>query len=205
MNSTIPFRLPYPPNALEPVLSEKQMLLHDNLAAGYVKNFPAMQAGVASAASQGEMALREQLRSLSFQGSGYVLHNVYFANMAPVGTGGSPGPNTQQLLSRQFPSINAFQTTFIDAANATEGPGWAVWGWLPATSSAYVLEMEEHNNKTIAGIIPILVLDVWEHAYLLDYGTNKAEYTAAWWKLVNWQDVEYRVDMAMQGKLPMLA
>lgn len=205
MNQTNLFRLPYPTNALEPIISEKALTLHETLAAGYNKKFPVMQAGVAGAVSQGEMALREQLRSLSFQGSGYVLHNVFFANMAPEGTGGSPGASTQQLLLRQFPSMNAFQTTFLSAANATEGPGWAVWGWLPATESAYVIQMEEHNNKTIPGIIPMLVLDVWEHAYLLDYGTNKAAYTAAWWKLVNWQDVEYRVNMARQGNMPMLA
>lgn len=205
MNQPLPFRLPYAPNALEPTISEKTMVLHDTLAAGYVKNFSAMQAGVPAAVSQGDMPLREQLRSLSFQGSGYVLHNVFFANMAPEGSGGTPGPDTQQLIATQFPSMNAFQAAFITAANAVEGPGWAVWGWLPATSSVYILQCEEHNNKTIWGIIPILVLDVWEHAYLLDYGSNKAAYTAAWWKLVNWHDVEYRANMARQGQLPVLA
>lgn len=204
MDQTLPFRLPYPPNALEPVLSEKAMLLHDSIAAGYVKNFPIIQAGVPEAVSKGDMALREQLRTLSFQGSGYTLHNVYFANMTPQGTGGNPGPLTEQLISTQFGSVGVFQKAFLSAANAVEGPGWAVWGWLPATSAVYLLQAEEHNNKTIWGIIPILVLDVWEHAYLLDYGTNKAAYTAAWWSLVNWQDVEYRAGMAMQGKLPML-
>lgn len=200
----LPFRLPYAANALEPIISEKTMRLHDSLAAGYTKNFPVIQAGVPEAVSQGAMPTREQFRTLSFQGSGYVLHNVYFANMAPQGTGGAPGPVTRQLISAQYPSIGAFQAAFLGAANAVEGPGWAVWGWLPATSEPYILQCEEHNNKTIWGILPILVLDVWEHAYLLDYGTDRDAYTAGWWKLVNWQDVEYRANLAGQGKLPML-
>ncbi|MCL1963735.1 MAG: superoxide dismutase, partial [Firmicutes bacterium] len=199
MEQTLPFPLPYAADALEPIISQRTMELHDALAAGYANNFPAAQAGVPAAVNQGEQSLREQLRTLSFQGSGYVLHNVYFANMAPAGSGGAPGPNTMRLVTQQYPSLTAFQHTFLGAGNAAEGPGWAVWGWLPATSKPYILQCEEHNNKTIWGIIPMLVLDVWEHAYLLDYGSNRAAYTAGWWQLINWDDVEYRVTMALQG------
>lgn len=202
---SLPLALPYPADGLEPVISEKTMVMHDSLAQGYRAQFPEIQAGVAAAATQGAMPLREQLRTLSFQGSGYVLHNVYFANMAPIGMGGEPGPNTQTLIASLYPDMSAFQTAFINAANAVEGPGWAILGWLPATSRAYLLQCEEHNNKTIWGIIPILVLDVWEHAYLLDYSTKRADYTKAWWQLINWNDVENRVNAAIAGKMPMLA
>lgn len=205
MEQTLPFPLPYAVTALEPVISAAMLSLHDTLAAGYASTFPKIAAGVPAAVAQGDLPLREQLRTLSFQGSGYVLHNVYFANMAPAGQGGAPGPATQRLIAQLYPSMTAFQNAFLAAGNATEGPGWAILGWLPATSQPYILQCEEHNNKTIWGVIPILVLDVWEHAYLLDYGTNRAAYTAAWWQLINWEDVEYRVTMAMQGKLPMLS
>lgn len=204
-NQALPFRLPYPVNSLEPIISTQTMQLHDTLAAGYVQDFPVIQSGVPGAVAQGTLPLREQLRTLSFQGSGYVLHNVYFANMAPLGTGGAPGPETQRWIQMLYPSMDAFKTAFLAAANAVEGPGWAILGWLPATASPYILQCEEHNNKTIWGIIPALVLDVWEHAYILDYGANRAAYTAAWWNLINWADVEYRVKLAMEGKLPMMA
>lgn len=205
MDQTLPFPLPYAVNALEPVISSATLQLHDTLAAGYATNFPAIQNGVPAAVSQGQQALREQLRTLSFQGSGYVLHNVYFANMVPIGQGGSPGKATEQMISMLYPSLSGFQTAFLTAANAVEGPGWAVLGWLPATMQPYLLQCEEHNNKTIWGIIPILILDVWEHAYLLDYGTNRASYTSNWWKLINWNDVESRAAGAVQGKLPMIS
>lgn len=206
MSQSLAFPLPYAPNALQPVISEQTVLLHDQLAAGYATRFPTLQAGVPAAVTQGEPALREQLRTLSFQGSGYTLHNVYFANMTAPGTGGLPGPETERLVARMFSSMADFQRALIMAANAVEGPGWAVFGWLPATSSPYLLQCEEHNNKTIWGIIPILVLDVWEHAYILDYGANRAGYTAAWWSLINWRDVESRAVFATQsGRMPMLA
>lgn len=204
MNKSLPFQLPYAANALEPIISEKTVLLHDSLAAGYANQFPQVQAGVPAAVTQGQMPLREQLRTLSFQGSGFVLHNVYFANMAPPGTGGVPGTMTMRLINSQYPDLVSFQKALLTAANAVEGPGWAIFGWLSATSKAYLLQCEEHNNKTIWGIIPILVLDVWEHAYLLDYGSNRSAYTAAWWNLIDWQDVEQRVNLAMQGRFPML-
>ncbi len=199
-----PFQLPYAPNALEPVLSQSAVLLHTSLAEGYARGFPETQAGVPAAAEQGGPPLREQLRTLSFQGSGYVLHSVYFANMTSPGQGGSPGSATMRLISETFRDLAAFSRAFLNAANAVEGPGYAIYGWLPATSRAYLLQCESHNNKTIWGFIPLLVLDVWEHAYLPDYGTDRAAYTAAWWQLVNWPDVEYRAAMAMAGKLPML-
>lgn len=201
---TLPFALPYAANALEPVLSEKAIRLHDTLAAGYTQQFPIIQAGVPATVPQGAMPLREQLRTLSFQGSGYVLHNIYFANMISPGAGDSPGQATTQLIGMLYPSIDAFKTAFLAAANAVEGPGWAILGWLPATEQPYLLQCEEHNNKTIWGFLPLLVLDVWEHAYYLDYGTNRAEYTRAWWQLINWDDIEYRVNAAMQGMMPML-
>lgn len=206
MNQPLPFPLPYAPSALQPVISENTVMLHDQIAAGYAAKFPVIQAGVPAAVSQGELALREQLRTLSFQGSGYTLHNVYFSNMIAPGTGGTPGATTQSMVAQRFSSMNDFQKAFINAANAVEGPGWAVFGWLPATSSSYLLQCEEHNNKTIWGIIPILVLDVWEHAYILDYGATRAQYTTAWWSLINWQDVENRAIAAIQtGSMPMIA
>jgi len=202
----LPFPLPYAASALEPLISQKTVVLHDTLAAGYVQQFPAVQAGIPEAAGQGPMALREQLRTLSFQGSGYTLHNVYFSNMNAPGMGGQPGATTRSLIARMFPSQTEFQKTFISAANAVEGSGWVLMGWLPATGSPLILQVEAHNDKTVWGIIPILVLDVWEHAYILDYGANRAGYTAAWWNLINWNDVESRANLAMEsGQMQMIA
>ena len=107
-----PFQLPYAPNALEPVLSQSAVLLHTSLAEGYARGFPETQAGVPAAAEQGGPPLREQLRTLSFQGSGYVLHSVYFANMTSPGQGGGPGSATMRLILETFRDLAAFQRAF---------------------------------------------------------------------------------------------
>ena len=121
VNQPLPFPLPYPANALEPVLSQRTVALHDSLAAGYMRQFPVVQSGVPAAVLSGEQALREQLRTLSFQGSGYVLHQVYFSNMTAPDIGGAPGPVTRQMIAQLYPSVPDFQKAFITAANAVEG------------------------------------------------------------------------------------
>ncbi len=203
MSKELSFVLPYPANALEPVISSRALEMHFQLARGYAAKTPVIEAGIAAAAESGENALRAQLRDLSFQSSGDVLHRVFFANMRPEQKATEPHDNTLALIKGAFADVAEFKQVFTTAAKAVEGPGWTVLAWHPGYSRLMPLNVEKHNDKSISGAIPVLVLDVWEHAYMLDYGIQRPQWVDAWWKLVNWNDVERRVVAALNGALPM--
>jgi len=80
-----------------------------------------------------------------------------------------------------------------------EGVGWGVLAVDPLTGELRILQVEKHNVLMTAGLVPVLVIDVWEHAYYLQYKNNRAEYIKAWWNVVNWDDVDRRVEKALQG------
>lgn len=199
-NTAAPLLLPYDFTALEPVIGERTLRLHAQLAAGYRDNFPPALSQVSQAETP--PAMREALRNESFQGGGFILHTVYFTNMAPQGTGGAPGEATRTALREAFASENEFKRIFQLAAKAIQGPGWSALCWLQPLHRLLLLGIEKHNMSVIPGVIPILALDVWEHAYYIDYGTDRAAYVDAWWALINWNDVEQRLQAAMMGTIP---
>jgi len=192
------YELPYDLNALEPVISRETLTLHTNLAQGYAVNFPKIIAGIPEANAAGTPQLQCQLRQQAFQGSGWELHGVYFQNMTSPGMGGEPGPLTQQAITQCFGSWESFPSLFQNAAKAVEGPGWTVLGYHREAGRLLLLNAEKHQQMTVWGVLPVLVLDVWEHAYWLDYHTDRAAYCKAWWSLINWKDVEYRLAAAMR-------
>ncbi|MCL6635564.1 MAG: superoxide dismutase, partial [Peptococcaceae bacterium] len=143
-------------------------------------------------------------RELAFHGSGHILHSIYWTSMAPVGRGGQPGVQTQNQIMSYFGSFTAFTEQFTEAAINVEASGWAVLVWQPAWGRLEILNAEKHQDLTQWGGIPILVLDVWEHAYYLDYQNRREDYVRAWWQLVHWEEVEKRLLMAMQARLPLI-
>lgn len=199
---TSSYPLPYALNALEPVISEKTMTLHTGLAQNYRVNFPIAEKSIAANAKSPASTLRASIRDAAFQGSGWALHELYFMNMSPLGQGGTPGALTTRELTATYGSMDAFKTLFQNAAAAVEGPGWTVLGWHPALKRLLLLNAEEHQHMTIWGVLPILVLDVWEHAYLLDYGTARATYIKNWWGLINWTDVEESMRLVLPIQSP---
>lgn len=185
--------LDYPYEALEPHIDAATMHLHHDLHhKGYVDGLNKALKKLEEARTAGDFALvKHWSRELSFHGSGHYLHMLFWKNMAPKAGGEPTGPLAAQI-QKDFGSYTAFVSHFSAAANAVEGSGWAILG-LHAVGKRLRIEMlEKHQNLSVQGILPLLVLDVWEHAYYLKYQNRRAEYTKAFWNVVNWRDVEAR-------------
>lgn len=198
--------LPYPYQALEPVISRNTLLIHhDHHHLAYVEGLNKAELVLAEARSAGNFTLiKHWERELSFHGSGHLLHSIYWTNMTPPGTGsGEPFPETQRQIVKAFGSFTGFKEQFSQAATQVEASGWAILGWNPAWGRLEILTAEKHQNLTVWGSIPVLVLDLWEHAYYLDYQNRRPEYVSRWWSLVHWANVEQRLLLAMSARIPL--
>ncbi len=195
----MPHELPpldYAYNALEPHIDEQTMKLHHDLHhAAYVKGLNTAEAKLAEAREKNDFALvKHWSRELAFHGAGHFLHCIFWKNMGPNG-GGKPKGALLQQIEKDFASYDAFIAQFKAAAGAVEGSGWAmlVKNW-PA-NKLEILTSEKHQNLTQWVVEPLLVIDVWEHAYYLKYQNRRPEYIEAFLKVVNWQDVERRFEV----------
>lgn len=197
--------LPYPYNALEPVISGTALRIHhDRHHKSYVDGLNKAELKLTEARRERDFSLiKHWERELAFYGSGHILHSVFWTIMTPMGTG-QPGPETWRQINNYFGGFFTFQEQFAAAATDVEASGWAVLVWQPAWERLEILTAEKHQDLAQWGGIPILVLDVWEHAYYLDYQHRRADYVKAWWQLVNWAEVERRLKLAMQARVPLI-
>ena len=193
--------LPYAADALEPHIDAQTMTLHHGKHhASYVKGLndaitkleAARQGGATSA---GLEAIRDLTDSLAFNGSGHVLHCVFWENMKKGG-GGEPKGAIAKQIAGDFGSFANFQAHFATASKKVQGSGWGILAWEPLSRRLIVLGAEKHQNLTMFGCIPLLVLDVWEHAYYLKYQNNRGGYVDAFGNVVNWENVDSRLSMA---------
>jgi len=191
--------LPYAYDALEPVIDKETMKLHHDIHhAGYVKGLNATLEKLAAARKGGDFAATKALsRDLAFNGSGHLLHCCFWTNMAPPSKA-EPKGMLNRMLDRDFGSVDAFKAQFGNAAKQVEGSGWAILGYEPLSKRLLVVEAEKHQNLTMWGIHPLLVIDVWEHAYYLKYQNKRADYVDAFWNIVHWDNVSERLDAAMK-------
>lgn len=193
--------LPYSFNALEPYISEEIMKLHyTKHHQAYVDGLNKAEKKLVEARQKGDFSLiNHWSRELAFNGSGHYLHTIFWNNMSPKG-GGKPTGRLLKEIENYFGSFAAFKKQFSEAAKGVEGVGWAILVWSPRTRRLEILQSELHMNLTQWDTIPLLVLDVWEHAYYLQYKNNRSDYVDNWWNLVNWQDVEARFKKASELK-----
>lgn len=188
--------LPYAPDALSAAIDEQTMSLHHGKHhQGYVNGLNAALAKLAEARTSGDFSLVKHLsREVSFNGGGHVLHTIFWSNMASPakGGGGEPSGDLATAIARDFGSVDTFRKHFSAAAGAVEGGGWAILGKEPLSGKLIVIQAEKQQDLTVWGMLPLLVLDVWEHAYYLRYQNRRADYVKAWWDVVNWPDVAAR-------------
>jgi len=191
-------KLPYDYDALAPGIDGSVLRIHHTKHhAGYVKGLNATLDKLESARKSGDMsAIKALSRDLAFNGSGHVLHDLYWKSMTPGGKV-LPDGKLAKMIARDFSSFDAFKTQFLAATNAVEGSGWGVLAYEPMGGRLIVLQAEKHQNLTIWGVTPLMVCDVWEHAYYDQYQNRRGDYVDAFWKLIDWPGVAKRLEAAM--------
>jgi len=189
--------LPYAFDALEPAIDARTVELHyTKHHAGYVASANGVLEQLKAAHAGGGYANVKALsRDLAFAASGVVLHNLYWRSMTPKAPPAPAGALAQQI-ERDFGSLAALKAHFAAAAKVVESNGWAVLAWEPVLRQLLVLQVEKHQNLTIWGCAPLLVCDVWEHAYYLKYQNRRADYVDAWMGLIDWPATAERFDRA---------
>jgi Fe-Mn family superoxide dismutase len=189
--------LPYDYAALEPHISGRIMELHhDKHHAAYVAGANAALDALAQARETGDLAaVNLHEKNLAFNLGGHTNHTVFWNNLSPDG-GGEPDGELAAAIVDQFGSFAAFQAHFAAAATGIQGSGWAVLGWDSIGGRLLVFQLFDQQANVPLGVTPLLMLDMWEHAFYLDYLNVKAEYVKAFWNLANWADVGARLDRA---------
>ncbi|WP_245629919.1 superoxide dismutase [Domibacillus robiginosus] len=189
--------LPYPYDALEPAISAEIMKLHhDKHHQSYVDGLNKAEKEMQKARRSGDFSLiKHWEREAAFHGAGHYLHTIFWSVMSPKG-GGRPTGELNQAITNAFGSFDAFKRHFSEAAKNVEGVGWAILVWAPRARRLEILTAEKHQNLSQWDVIPLLVLDVWEHAYYLQYQNERAKYVDAWWNVVNWKEAEQRFHKA---------
>jgi Fe-Mn family superoxide dismutase len=187
--------LPYETNALEPVIDAKTVLIHhDKHHAGYVTNANKVLEQLAAARAANDFAQIKALsRNLAFQASGAVLHDLYWLSMTAKPQKGPEG-NLARQVAADFGSVEALKGQFAAAAKEVEGSGWATLAWEPTIRKLLVLQIEKHQDLTIWGATPLLVCDVWEHAYYLKYQNKRPDYVDGWMDIIDWKAAGERFD-----------
>jgi Fe-Mn family superoxide dismutase len=196
--------LPYPHEALEPYIDTQTMHLHhDKHHQAYTDNANAAIAKVPELAGKSAeeilsnlAAIPEAVRgAIRNNGGGYLNHAIFWTIMAP-NAGGAPTGPIAEAINKTFGDFAQFQEKFNDAGVKQFGSGWA---WLAlGPGGLQVLSTANQDTPLSQGLAPIMMNDVWEHAYYLKYQNRRAEYLKAWWNVVNWAEVNKRYQAALK-------
>ncbi len=195
--------LAYPYESLEPFISSEIMKLHHQKHhQTYVDGLNQAEENLKKARENGDYSLLNHwTKELAFHGSGHYLHTVFWENMSPKG-GGKPEGKLINMIDSYFGSFEVFKKHFTEAGSQLRGAGWALLVWSPRSRHLEILQSESHMIYTQWDTTPLLVLDVWEHAYYPQYKNNRRAYAENWWQVVNWRDVEKRLERASEIKWP---
>ena len=185
--------LHYDCGALEPHVSGKIMELHhDRHHRGYVDAANKAVQQLLEARHQQNFDNIAALESaLAFNISGHVLHSIFWQNMSPDG-GGEPDGELAEAIERDFGSFERFKAQMVHAASTHMGSGWAALVWDPVIKRLGTTQIHDHQSEVTQGGLPLLVIDAWEHAYYLQYQTDKVKFFNALWNVWNWEDVATR-------------
>ncbi len=194
--------LPYGYDALEPHIDEQTMRIHhDRHHQGYVNKLNgAIEALAKFRAGEVDAGLIDHWsHELSFNGGGHINHTLFWLAMAPPdqGGGGEPTGTLAQAINRDFGSFEAFSNQFKAAAGSVKGSGW---GWLcyePISGQLVVTHMHNQESGLFGGLVALLGVDVWEHAYYLKYQNRRGDYLSAFMNVIHWAEIQRRFDAAV--------
>jgi len=189
--------LAYDYSALQPAISGTIMELHHSKHhQAYVTGANTALAQLAEARDSGNLANVNKLeKDLAFNLGGHVNHSIFWTNMSPNG-GDKPTGELAAAIDDQFGSFDKFQAHFTATALGVQGSGWAVLAWDALGQRLIIVQLFDQQGNLPAGIVPLLMLDVWEHAYYLDYKNVRADYVKAFWTIVDWANVQQRFTAA---------
>ncbi|MCB0912919.1 MAG: superoxide dismutase [Propionibacteriaceae bacterium] len=189
--------LDYDYGALAPHIAPEIMELHHSKHhAAYVAGANTALDKLAEARDKGDFGSVPKLeKDLAFHLGGHINHSVFWKNMSPDG-GGQPDGEVAAAIEEFFGSFTGFQGQFEAAANSLQGSGWALLVWDPLGQRLNINQLYDQQNSVPVGQLPVLQLDMWEHAFYLQYKNVKADYVKAWWNVVNWADVAARLAKA---------
>jgi superoxide dismutase, Fe-Mn family len=182
-------KLPYDYKALAPYISEDQLKLHhDKHHQAYVTAANNIFDKIDKARKDNaEIDMKATLKELSFNVGGHMLHSTFWECMAPPGrSGGKPGGKIADLIDKEFGSFDRFKMEFSKAATTAEGSGWAVLAMQECIARPMIMQVEKHNVNVYPGFRILMCLDVWEHAYYLDYKSDRPKFVEGFWTVVNW-------------------
>ena len=137
-------------------------------------------------------------KEAAFHGSGHALHKIFWKNMSPNG-GGVPNGELAAAINTTFGSFDKFKDHFLASTNAVEGSGWGILAFNTIFNDLTILQVEKHHDVTQFGAVPLLAVDVWEHAYYLKYQNKRPEYTKNLFEIFNWEDVAERYMRAQKA------
>ena len=194
---TLP-ELTYDYAALEPSISARIMELHHS------KHHAAYVAGANTALEQMEEAraksefgaINKLQKDLAFHLSGHVNHSIFWKNLAPTNND-RPEGELSAAINEFFGSFEAFQAHFNASAMGIQGSGWAFLAWDSVGERLIIEQLYDQQSNVAMASIPLLMLDMWEHAFYLDYQNVKGDYVKAFWSIINWSDVQSRFHAAV--------
>jgi len=188
--------LPYGYDEIEFLSEEILHLHHDKHHAGYVKSLNTALEDLAQARTDGELEhIKALTREVAFHGSGHALHSLYWCSMAPGG-GRKPAGALRAAIDSSFGSLPAFLKQFGEASRKGEASAWGVLAYEPMGDRLLVMAYEDHQNMSFQGAVPLLVCDVWEHAYYPRYKNERGDYVDAFIKAIDWEHAAERLERA---------
>jgi Fe-Mn family superoxide dismutase len=200
MSYSLP-KLPYDYAALEPHMSKEQLTIHhDKHHQAYVNGANAILQRLDKARKENaDVDIKSTLKELSWNIGGHILHSLYWENMAaPNKAGGKPGGKLADWLEKEFGSFDRFKKEFTMAATSVEGSGWAALARCTQTNRPLIMQIEKHNTNVYPTYKILMVLDVFEHAYYVDYKNDRGRFVEAFWNIVNWNEIGKRLDAALK-------
>lgn len=193
--------LPYDYRALAPYISEEQLTLHHTKHhQAYVNGANAILERIDRARKEKtDLDVRATAKEMSFNLGGMRLHTLFWQNLAPAGKGGGglPKGDLAKAVNEEFGDFGRFRKEFSAAAASVEGSGWAAVSYCFRTGRPLIMQVEKHNVNVFPELKILMVLDVWEHAYYLDYRNDRAKYVDAFWNIVNWDEIGKRYAAAV--------
>ncbi len=190
-------KLPYDYRDLVPHMSEEQLRIHHTKHhQAYVNGANAILQKLDKARRENtDIDMKSTLKELSFNIGGHLLHSLFWENLASTGQGGGkPGGVLGDALEQEFGNFERFRKEFSQAAVSVEGSGWAALTLCRQTNRPMVMQIEKHNTNVYPMFSILMVLDVFEHAYYIDYKNERAKFVEAFWNIVNWKEVSRRLE-----------